>query len=307
MNGTQNEPTRYVAYPKAAKVLMDRLHATPDEIAAWIWMCTGQDADIQGLRAFTNANELDPPPRFRFAGHIGPDYRAALMMCWFREADLASYEPTFRFITGKSLIDRWGRHSGMHAQGFIEAKIRESRLTGIHPTLDASIDDNSDPEYVPIESRLFVLADVEQIEAEDFGAATASEVSSCEERSATGAHGVLKSTEPSDIGDRETNQGAGAISQVSTTTAPNVESHPPDVGTPAWRTQNAIRAANARHGQAGGSWARRDQLHAAWASGKYKSRQQCAKALAPTLHMSVDTARKLLQNTPEPSRCLALT
>ena len=59
---TIRQGVRYLAYPAALAQLRSRLNATPEELAAWIYM--GPQAN--GLAAYVNANELDPPPRFNF-------------------------------------------------------------------------------------------------------------------------------------------------------------------------------------------------------------------------------------------------
>jgi hypothetical protein len=67
------EPTqtvRYIAYPKAMHQLAARLGATPEELAAWVWVGPGQG----GIAAYVNANELDPPPRFHFGFGGNDDY-----------------------------------------------------------------------------------------------------------------------------------------------------------------------------------------------------------------------------------------
>lgn len=161
-------PVRYIAYPKAMKLLTRRLGATPEELAAWVFMGPRHG----GLAAYRNANELDPPPRFHFwTGNADPDYLAPLMACWFKEDDISAFEPTDRYITGKVLVERWSQHPGVEPEAFILAKIAESRLLDLHPIYGGT--QSIFPEHVafpPMESGLFVLAQVEAIEAEDFGA-----------------------------------------------------------------------------------------------------------------------------------------
>jgi hypothetical protein len=64
---------------------------------------------------------------------------------------------------------------------------------------------------------------------------------------------------------------------------------------------NARSAADARHSMPGGSREKRRQIIAAWASGKYSSRDICAEQECAALGMSFSTARKALRGTPEPS------
>jgi len=158
----------YIAYPKAMKSLSNRLKATPEELAAWVWM----EPKNGGLAAYLNANELDPPPRFGFTlGNEGDfDYLAPLMACWFSEEDIGNFEPADRFITGSALIERWNAQPDLHAEAFIRAKITESRLLDAHPIYGATQGTYpEDSAFPPLASGLFVLAHVEQIEAEDFG------------------------------------------------------------------------------------------------------------------------------------------
>lgn len=161
-------PKIYVAYPKAMKLLAERLDATPEEIAAWVWMGPKEG----GLEAYLNANELDPPPRFYYDIGRGDDfdYLSPLMACWFRENDIASFQPANRYITGKALLDRWSKHSGIQPEAFIQAKIAESRLHDLHPICGLTQGTNSrNSSFPPVTSGLFALSDVKDIEAEDFG------------------------------------------------------------------------------------------------------------------------------------------
>ncbi len=157
---------RYIAYPKAMQQLAHRLGASPDELAAWIW--TGPEDG--GIAAYVNANELDSPPRFSYSYFVGTsDYIAPLMGCWFKADDVDQFEPTDRYIVGAALMERWIQQPGLNAAAFIHAKIAESRLLDIHPIYGGTrgtFSENSD--WPPLESGLFSLSLVKQIEAEDF-------------------------------------------------------------------------------------------------------------------------------------------
>lgn len=63
----------------------------------------------------------------------------------------------------------------------------------------------------------------------------------------------------------------------------------------------ARERAEARHGGASGSRAKRLKIQAIWASGKYSSRDICAEQECAALEMSFSTARKALRGTPDPS------
>lgn len=75
----------------------------------------------------------------------------------------------------------------------------------------------------------------------------------------------------------------------------------PAIGSPEWRKQNAKNAANVKHAQTAQRRSeQREQILAAWASGRYTSRDRCAEEECGALGMSFSTARKILRNTPEP-------
>jgi len=60
-------------------------------------------------------------------------------------------------------------------------------------------------------------------------------------------------------------------------------------------------AANALHDKPNRGRAKRAAIQAAWASGKYSSRDICAEQECAGLNMSPSTARKALINTPNPA------
>lgn len=60
------------------------------------------------------------------------------------------------------------------------------------------------------------------------------------------------------------------------------------------------RRSDLRHDKPGGSREKRDAMRAAWASGKYSSRDICAEEECAALGMSFSAARKALRNTPDP-------
>lgn len=172
LSGSPKAPIQYIAYPKAMKLLSERLDATPEELAAWLFF----GPKLGGLTAYLNANELNPPPKFNYGYHTGSstsDYIAPLMSCWFIADDIANFKPTERYITGKALIERWGEQPSIHPQVYILAKIRESRLIDCHPIYGGTEASFSDIGVLPpLETGLFALSQIEQIEAEDFSIAT---------------------------------------------------------------------------------------------------------------------------------------
>lgn len=257
---------RYIAYPKALHQLAQRLGASPEELAAWIW--TGPERG--GIAAYVNANELDPPPQFSYSYFVGAsDYIAPLMGCWFKADDVERFEPTDRYIVGATLIERWGKKPGLHAVAFIHAKIAESRLLDIHPIYGGTRGTFSErADWPELDSGLFALTEVEAIEAEDFDVAFDMD--------------SLAKPEKVDI---------------------SVPSEEAAVGSPGWRKRNAKAAADTLHDKPGGSRDKQRQIREIWATGKYTSRDLCAEQECATLNMSYSAARRALNNTPEPSRC----
>jgi len=164
----QQSAPRYIAYPKALRLLRKRFDATPEEVAAWIW----DGPSHGGLIAYMQANEMRHPPRFYFHHEFGHDYISPLMACWFREDHIASFVPVERYITGAQLFERWGKCPGVCPEEFVRVKLRESRLLDIHPNFGGTEGSFAKEEsaFPPLESGLFALSQVEQIEAEDFGA-----------------------------------------------------------------------------------------------------------------------------------------
>ena len=161
----------------ALRQLTDRLRASAEELAAWVW----SGSEDGGIDAFLNANELLPPPRFSYATRtdIDQDYVALLMGCWFLEQDITNFEPQKRYVTGAQLVERWGALPGIRAAPYIMAKIVESRLSEVHPTFGGTQGTFPDePDWPPLESRLFDLAEVNAIELEDFGVDAAKQTSS---------------------------------------------------------------------------------------------------------------------------------
>lgn len=153
-------------------LLEKRLQASPEEVAAWVFL----GPDDGGLAAYTNANELDPPPRFRFpsptdAGHShASGYTGLLMWCWFKSEDVETFEPADRFITGAALVKSWSQIPVIvDAVEYLRAKICESRLCELHPIwglTQATLPDEADrPHYG---TGLFRQSEVRAVEREDF-------------------------------------------------------------------------------------------------------------------------------------------
>lgn len=158
--------TVYIPYARAFNLLSDRLSASPEELAAWIWFGPQEG----GIAAYMNANELSPPPRFHF-DISDLDCVSSIQGAWLKAEDVDNFQPDYRFITGGELIKRWSGRPEIKLEAFIRAKISESRLLDIHPA--TGLTRWSEPEnesFPPLESALFFLSDVKLVEKSHFGA-----------------------------------------------------------------------------------------------------------------------------------------
>ena len=307
---SQGSPVEYVAYPKAMAKLRTRLDATPEELAAWVWL----GPKIGGLSAFVNANELDPPPRFHFGLGDGRgddhDYVSPLMACWFRVDEIDRFEPTDRYVSGSALILRWSSQPGLKPLAFILAKIRESRLSDLHPI--RGITQGSDPDDVskpPVSDALFQLSDVKAIEVEDFAVDLQPGADSTSELEPRSQRASELQDEPAASEDRAAAapwvDSKGDVADPAADKRPTldpIKSADPEIGSPEWRSQIARTAANAKHDLPGGSRDKQGRMRSLWASGNYSSRDVCAEQECSALEMSFATARKALVNTPDPTR-----
>lgn len=300
----------YLPYPRALRRLIERFNATPEELAAWVWLGPA----LGGLSAYLNANELEVPPRFHF--DMGDchgedhDYVSALMACWFGAVEIAEFNPVHRYITGAALIQRWSDQPGVKPVAFIHAKIKESRLQDMHPmygmTQASHPTENWRP---PRETALFLLAEVGAIESEDFGSEPAP--------AGTTIASTPESTQPPLMPPKPVMQNEGESSAVSakpSQPAEGASGHDDDqfeaaaepltpaVGSAEWRSMNARAAANAMHDRPGGSRDKKRQIREIWARGNYSDRDTCAEQECAALGMPFATARRALRNTPEPVR-----
>lgn len=160
---------KYIAYPKAMKLLAERLDATVEEIAAWLFL----GPEFGGLAAYWNVIQFADPPMFSYAYYTGignADYLSPLMDCWFIAEEIAKFEPTERYITGKALIDRWSQQPGIQPEAYILAKVRELRLEDCHPIYGGTEATFPNPgSFPPLETGLFALSQIKEIEMSDFG------------------------------------------------------------------------------------------------------------------------------------------
>ena len=158
---TENPLAQYISYPKAMRLLDERLKATPEELALWVFW----GPERGGIAAFIDDNESNPLLTFSFHAFMGYDYLSSLMATWFLEKDIVNFIPRDRYITGKKLLERWSKQPYITPRKFIITMIREEGLLGIHPI----IGDIQEKEALAIiENGLFDCSHVNKIEAKYF-------------------------------------------------------------------------------------------------------------------------------------------
>ena len=162
-------PPAFISYAQAFKSLFERYEATPHEFAMWIWL-GGRDG---GLDAYSYPHDSEDPQRFRIGYWVNMDYVSPITACWFNAEEIANFVPAKRFIRSRALVEKWTEKPGMSEAGcveaFIRAQIAGERLIEIHPIAGFTqwtYPGNS--AFPPSESAMFVLSDVEAIEASHF-------------------------------------------------------------------------------------------------------------------------------------------
>jgi len=255
---TSTDPSsKMLTFANTIELLSDGLNATCEELAAWVFMGPKHG----GLAAYLNANELKSPPRFLYDPGNGKDfdYLSPLMACWFLKEDIAEFLPTERFITGKTLIDRWSIRPHIQPEAFIRAMIAQSRLIDIHPLSGGTQESlPADQDLPPLETGLFAMSDIEAIESEEFG--------------------------------NKTKDGRARIAQ---------EKVAPEIGSEEWRRENARNAAKARHNQPGGYRDKKRQALDEWRTGKYETHTECANQIHKKLGLAIKTVQNYLRNEPK--------
>lgn len=69
----------------------------------------------------------------------------------------------------------------------------------------------------------------------------------------------------------------------------------------ATKSYSGKHAAEMNHGKPGGSREKKLELQTIWASGHYRTRDNCVEEMSRYLNMAPSTARKALQGTPDPN------
>ncbi|HVW64737.1 MAG TPA: hypothetical protein VHB01_06950 [Nitrosospira sp.] len=157
----------YLPYPKAIASLSARLGATPEELAGWIFI----GPENGGLCAYRSGCGNGNYRLFIYAecpDISSLDYIAPLYRCWFLAEEIETFTPQ-RYITGKSLIARWGPFI-KDARSYVAAKIMGSQLLGFHPIAGVTeITYSSRMTFPSIEDCLFAITEIEKIEVSDIG------------------------------------------------------------------------------------------------------------------------------------------
>lgn len=161
---TASAENLYIPYPAASKFLAERWGITVEELAALLWL----GREDGGLTAYRNANEFTDPPKVLFLKDEPQDLFCLLAICWFKQSDLEDFKPLHRFVSGKTLRERWENKLGIPVESFIQAKIEESRLLDFSILSNSSSQDTlSNLEVTQFDNVLFLIEHVEAIETED--------------------------------------------------------------------------------------------------------------------------------------------
>lgn len=162
---TEHPSSDYIAAPAALNCLKQRLHATVDNLAGWVW----QGSDDGGLAAYHYKSGSNQLTRFYYDVSDGQDYLMPLMRCWFLKEEIENFEPGDYYLSGRALIEEWRSLLGTETEAFISAKIVENRLFDIHPTYGETQGSNPEEKSLPpLEAALFLLSQIKNIESRDF-------------------------------------------------------------------------------------------------------------------------------------------
>lgn len=152
--------SKFLGFPRALRLLQERIDTNPYEFAAWIY----QGPAHGGIRAYKTPIVDGFPMRFFYEPTMNPDYITEVHFCQFLEEELSNFQPSERFITGETLIDRWVKQLKSHAKAWINKFMVEGRLIGLHPTRGAvSIDGTEDGTWQKLEKGLFPLSQVMEL------------------------------------------------------------------------------------------------------------------------------------------------
>src|SRR4051794_20390454 len=106
-------PATCIPYPKAMRLLQERIDVTPEDMAAWVFY----GPEMGGLEAYLDVSACARVFNYWLClnsllkGHT--DYVLPLMHCWFLRKDIENFNPVDRYIAGKELIEHWSKQSGI--------------------------------------------------------------------------------------------------------------------------------------------------------------------------------------------------
>lgn len=162
-NSAIDDRTVWLAFPKALEILKADLNATAEEMAAWIYMGTGNG----GLRAWLDQPRLRELNRFYFEPAQSGDYVTPLIRCWFIEQEILAFQPTERFITGKLLIEKWTPTLGDATLNTVQELVSGGRLMDLHPIQGGTQVSTNDPSSAALDTGLFALSEIAAVESNE--------------------------------------------------------------------------------------------------------------------------------------------
>ncbi|SOD42719.1 hypothetical protein [Nitrosovibrio sp. Nv4] len=162
------EKPRYIAFPHALRTLLKRGLTESDVVAAVF-----NGPEFGGLQAYDAHSPFEDPLLFiygLYSDNNDADHLSPLMDCKFLAEDIEHFHPSERYISGRELIERWDKLLGMDPRSYIKSKILESKFMAFHPTRGLTeATNNSRGSHPPVETGLFALKEVLEIEKAEFG------------------------------------------------------------------------------------------------------------------------------------------
>jgi hypothetical protein len=162
------EKPRYIAFPHALRILLGRGLTESDVVAAVF-----NGPEFGGLQAYDAHSPFEDPLLFTYglySDNDDADHLSPLMSCKFLAEDIENFRPSERYISGRELIERWDEPLGMDPRSYIKSQIMETKLMAFHPTKGLTeATKNRRGSHPPIETGLFAVSEVLEIEKAEFG------------------------------------------------------------------------------------------------------------------------------------------
>lgn len=159
-NAGLEKPEKLIGLPLVLSRLGERLRASQEEVAAWVFMteCDG------GIRAYKPQSQPEEFQRFYFEPEMELDYKGLMVNCWFDEREITTFEPQERFISGAACLEVLkDLHDGSPSV-FLSKLIDAGRITDLHPITGATIASSPTDFGLPkIETGLFSVDELEKI------------------------------------------------------------------------------------------------------------------------------------------------